>query len=93
MLDETKRRTLSDNKLLELPLNKFISSIDYSWEEKWERYKYSNEEKTFLIIKNLERALQLRPDIVESVYEKLILLNNGEDVQIELEKLLEDYQD
>ncbi|MCH7320283.1 hypothetical protein LZ480_00155 [Solibacillus sp. MA9] len=87
MLEKPNRLTFSDMRLLELPEEKFISSIDYSWETKWTKYNYSNEEKTFLIIKNLERAMQLRPDIIEIIYEKLLLLNDEEEVKNELNDL------
>lgn len=89
MSDKPKRISFSDKKLVELPLDNFISSIDYSWKLKWNKYNYSNKEKTFLIIKNLGRALEYRSDIVRPVYEKLVSLNNEEDVKAELKIFFE----
>ena len=83
-----RRETFSDKRLRKIEKERFIEIIEYSWEENWKEYNYSNEEKTFLMLKYLERVLELREDIIPDVFQKLLELNEEDAVREKLVSFL-----
>lgn len=65
---------------MELPIESFLASIEYSWNEKWESYGYTNSEKTGLILNNLKFSMKLREDVMELVIDTLLVFNKDDDV-------------
>ncbi|WP_019414636.1 hypothetical protein [Paenisporosarcina sp. TG20] len=73
------RESIKERRIMDLSLRSFSASIEYSWNEKWRDYGYTNSEKTDLILNNLKLGMELRDDVMKMVIDKLLSLNKDDD--------------
>ncbi len=78
------RESKKEMRIMNLSLESIEKSIDYSWNEKWRDYEYTNGEKTGLILNNLKLGMELRDDLMKVVIDTLIVLNS-DDISIQTE--------